>query len=152
MGYSRIVDEEHEAKTARVFGKNLRISPKHAVEIARALKGLTVEAAKDYLEMVQQKKRAVPFRRHKKKVGHKRLQKWYAGRYPVKASKRLFQLLEEVEANAEYKGLDIERLRIIHISAYKGRTFPGYQPRAYGRATPYNHETTNVELIVEEVG
>jgi hypothetical protein len=32
------------------------------------------------------------------------------------------------------------------------RTFPGYIPRAYGNATPYNHETTNVELIVEEVG
>ena len=152
MGYSRIVDEEQEAKTARVFGKNLRISPKHAVEIARALKGLTVEDAKDYLEKVQQKKIAVPFRRHKKKVGHKRLHKWYAGRYPVKASKRIFELLQEVEANAEYKGLDMERLRIIHISAYKGRTFPGYRPRAYGRASPYNHETTNVELIVEEVG
>lgn len=152
MGYSRIVDEANEAKTARAFGKNLRISPKHAVELARALKGLKVEDAKVYLEQVQQKKRAVPFRRHKKKVGHKRLTKWYAGRYPVKASERFFQLLEEVEANAEYKGLDTERLRIIHISAYKGRTYPGYIPRAYGRATPYNHETTNVELIVEEVG
>lgn len=152
MGYSRTIDPEQEVRTAKVFGRNLRISPKHSVEIASAIKGMKVEAAKDYLEQVQKKKKAVPFRQHKKKVGHRRLSKWYAGRYPKKASNRFYKLLEEVEANAEYKGLDIERLRIIHVSAYKGRTFPGYIPRAFGRATPYNHETTNVELIVEEVG
>jgi large subunit ribosomal protein L22 len=152
MGYSRTISEEDESKTAKLFGRSLRISPKHSVEIAKAIKGMKVDEAKLFLEAVQQKKRAVPFRKHKKKVGHKRLFKWYAGRYPVKASKRFYRLLEELEANAEYKGLDTERLRIVHVSAYKGRTFPGYVPRAYGRASPYNHETTNVELIVEEVG
>jgi large subunit ribosomal protein L22 len=152
MGYSRTIDPEQEVRIAKVFGRNLRISPKHSVEIAKAIKGMKVEDAKDFLEQVQKKKKAVPFRRHKKKVGHKRLPKWYAGRYPQRASNRFYKLLEEVAANAEYKGLDRERLRIIHVSAYKGRTFPGYIPRAYGRATPYNHETTNVELIVEEVG
>jgi large subunit ribosomal protein L22 len=151
MGYSRTLDEIEEPKTAKVFGRNLRISPKHSVEISRAIKGMKVEDAKAFLERVQEKKEAVPFRKHKKKVGHKRLFKWYAGRYPVKASKRFYQLLEEAESNAEYKGLDTERLRIIHVAAYKGRTFPGYIPRAYGRASPYNHETTNVELIVKEV-
>ena len=152
MGYSRSVDEKEELKTAKTFGRNLRISPKHSVEICKAIKGMKVDEAKEFLLRVQEKKEAVPFRKHKKKVGHKRLFKWYAGRYPVKASERFYRLLEEVESNAEYKGLDTERLRIIHISAYKGRTFPGYIPRAYGRATPYNHETTNVELIVKEVG
>ena len=152
MGYSRQIDENEEPKIARVFGRNLRISPKHSVEISRAIKGMKVDEAKEYLLGVQERRHAVPFRKHKKKVGHKRLFKWYAGRYPVKASKRFYELLEEAESNAEYKGLDTERLRIIHISAYKGRTFPGYIPRAYGRASPYNHETTNVELIVKEVG
>jgi large subunit ribosomal protein L22 len=152
MGYSRTISEEGESKTAKLFGRGLRISPKHSVEIARAIKGMKVDEAKSFLEEVQQKKRAVPFRKHKKKVGHKRLFKWYAGRYPVKASERFYRLLEELEANAEYKGLDTERLQIVHVSAYKGRTFPGYIPRAYGRASPYSHETTNVELIVEEVG
>ncbi len=152
MGYSRSVDEKEELKTAKTFGRNLRISPKHSVEICKAIKGMKVDEAKEFLLRVQEKKEAVPFRKHKKKVGHKRLFKWYAGRYPVKASKRFYRLLEEVESNAEYKGLDTEHLRIIHISAYKGRLFRGYIPRAYGRATPYNHETTNVELIVKEVG
>ena len=152
MGYSRTIEERDESKTAKVFGRNMRISPKHSAEISRAIKGMKVEDAKDFLLRVQEMKEPVPFRKHKKKVGHKRLFKWYAGRYPVKASERFYKLLEEVESNAEYKGLDIERLRIIHVSAYKARTFPGFIPRAYGRATPYNHETTNVELIVQEVG
>ncbi len=152
MGYSRTIDEQDEYKTAKVFGRNLRISPKHSVEISKAIRGMKVGEAKEFLLRVQQKKEAVPFRKHKKKVGHKRLFKWYAGRYPVKASERFYRLLEEVESNAEYKGLDTDRLRIIHVSACKGRVFPGYIPRAYGRATPYNHETTNVELIVKEVG
>lgn len=152
MGYSRTISQEEESKIARVCGRNLRISPKHSVEIARTIKGMRVDQAKAYLEKVQKKKAAVPFRRHRKKVGHKKVFKWYAGRYPVKASGHFYRLLKEVEANAEYKGLDNERLRIIHASAYKGRVYEGYIPRAYGRSSPYNHETTNVELIVEEVG
>lgn len=152
MGYSRSIDEEDETKTAKVYGRTLRISPKHSMEISNAIRGMKVDEAKEFLLRVQQKKEAVPFRRHKRKVGHKRLSRWYAGRYPEKACERFYRLLQEVESNAEYKGLDTERLRIIHASAYKGRTFPGYTPRAYGRASPYNHETVNVELIVKEVG
>jgi large subunit ribosomal protein L22 len=152
MGYSRTIEEKDESKIARVYGRTLRISPKHSVEISNAIRGMKVDEAKEFLLRVQKKKEAVPFRKYKKKVGHKRLSKWYAGRYPVKACKRFYNLLEEAESNAEYKGLDRERLRIIHASAYKGRTFPGYIPRAYGRASPYNHETVNVELIVKEVG
>lgn len=152
MGYSRTVSEEEESRTAKVFGRSLRISPKHSVEIARAIRGMKVEEAKNFLLQVEKKKVAVPFRKHGSKVGHKKLFKWYAGRYPVKASRKFYKLLEEAEANAEYKGLDSERLRIIHVSSSKGRTFPGHIYRAFGRASPYNHETTNIELIVEEVG
>ena len=83
-------------------------------------------------------------------MGHKTLFKWYAGRYPVKASKHFLKLLREAEANAEYKGLDPETLRILHMSAYPGRTIPGYIPRAFGRATPYNHQRTNIEIVVGE--
>lgn len=152
MGYSTEIGKEEEPKIARVFGRNLRISRKHSVEIARAIRGMKVADAKAFLERVGEMRQPVPFRHHKRKVGHKRLTGWYAGRYPVKASGIFYHLLEEAESNAEYKGLDAERLRIIHISAYKGRTFPGFIPRAYGRASQYDHETTNVELIVKEVG
>jgi len=138
-------------RTARAYGKEYRISPKHATEIARELRGMKLSAAKSFLELVIDKKKAVPFKKYNKKVGHKRgLVGWDAGRYPVKASMHILKLLEEVQANAEYKGLDVDKLRIIHASSYKGRVIPGWIPRAYGRGSPYNHVLTNVEIIVEE--
>jgi large subunit ribosomal protein L22 len=149
MGYS--VTFEDELKIAKVFGKNLRISQKHAREISTQLKGKRLNRAKEYLMEVIEMERAVPFKRYKKKMGHKKLHKWDTGRYPVKASKKILKLLEEVESNAEYKGLDVDKLRIIHISAYKGLVIPGWMPRAYGRATPSNERTTNIEVVVEEI-
>ncbi len=138
-------------KTARVYGKDLRISPKHATEISREIKGMKIEVAKAYLESVMEKKKPVAFKKYNKKVGHKRgLVGWDAGRYPVKASRFFLKLLTELQANAEYKGLDAERLRIVHASSYKSRVLPGYIPRAYGRGTPYNQVLTNIELVVEE--
>ena len=149
MGYS--VRVENELKVAKAFGRNLRISPKHAREICTQLKGKKMERARAYLEEVVEKKRAVPFKRYKKKMGHKKLYKWDTGRYPVKASQKILKLLSEVESNAEYKGLDTDKLRIIHLSAYKGLVIPGWLPRAYGRATQFNEYTTNIEIVVEEV-
>ncbi len=138
-------------KTARVYGKDLRISPKHATEISREIKGMKIEVAKAYLESVMEKKKPVAFKRYNKQVGHKRgLVGWDAGRYPVKASQFILKLLKELQANAEYKGLDVARLRIVHASSYKSRILPGYIPRAYGRGTPYNQVLTNIELVVEE--
>jgi len=140
-----------ETRTAKVFGRHLNISPKHAVEISREIKGMKLADAKTYLESVVEKKQAVAFRKYNKKVGHKTgLRGWDAGRYPVKASKNFIKLLNELQANAEYKGLDSNNLRIIHASSYKGRIIAGWVPRAYGRASPYNHVLTNVEIIVEE--
>ena len=63
---------EGTEKTARAAGRSLQISPKHAVEICREIRGMYLDEAKEYLEDVIQKKRAVPFRRHNKKVGHRR--------------------------------------------------------------------------------
>ncbi|KYC49975.1 MAG: 50S ribosomal protein L22P [Candidatus Methanofastidiosum methylothiophilum] len=140
-----------ETKTAKVYGKNINISPKHSREICNTIKGMKIERAKELLEATVKIEKPIPFKRHYKKVGHKKgLSKWFAGRYPVKASKSILKLLNEVEANAEYKGLNSSRLKIIHASAYKGRVIPGFMPRAFGRASPYNHELTNVEIIVEE--
>ena len=47
------------------------ISHKHAREVAVAIKGLSIEKARDYLQAVVHKDRAVAFRRFKNQVGHK---------------------------------------------------------------------------------
>ncbi len=139
--------------TARAMAYELHISPKHAYEICRALRGMWVEDAELYLEAVIEGRVPVPFKRHKKKVAHRRgLVKWYAGRYPVRASEAILKLIREAKANAEYKGLSPDAMRIWHIATKKGRKIEGIMPRAFGRATPKNTETVTVELILKEEG
>jgi len=96
-----------EVNSAKAMGYEMEISFKHAVEICRAIKGMKIDEAIKYLEEVVEMKRAIPFRKHKKKVPHRRgLEKWYAGRYPTKATKHIIKVLKNLKANAEYKGLD----------------------------------------------
>lgn len=148
-GYS--VLELDPEKTAKASGRELRVSPKSAREVCSTIKGMKLDQARNFLRQVILKKKPVPFRRHKKKVGHRRgLQKAYAGRYPVKVAQKVLEVLESAEANAEYKGLDIERLRIIHASAYPGMKIKRYIPRAFGRATPRFETLCHVEVVLEQ--
>jgi len=149
-GYS--VLELDPEKTAKASGRELRVSPKSAREVCSTIKGMKLDQARNFLRQVILKKKPVPFRRHKKKVGHRRgLQKAYAGRYPVKAAQKVLKVLESAEANAEYKGLDIERLRIMHASAYPGMKIKRYIPRAFGRASPRFETLCHVELVLEQM-
>lgn len=143
--------KDNEAKTARAMAKSLKISPKHCVEICNALRGMEVDKAKAYLNDVIDMKRAVPFKRHNKKVGHRKgLEGWPTGRYPVKAANQILKVLENAEANAEYKGMDTDKLVIEHISSHRGVVIRGAIPRAFGRVTPFNTPTTHIQIVLEE--
>jgi large subunit ribosomal protein L22 len=134
------------------MGMELHISPKHAREICRTLRGMRAEKAHAYLEDVIALKRSVPFKRYARNVAHRHdLVGWDAGRYPEKAAKAVLVVLKNALANAEYKGLESEKLRIYHAGTKKGRTIQGWMPRAMGRATPKNTETVSVEMILTEV-
>jgi large subunit ribosomal protein L22 len=150
-GYS-VADLDPET-TVKASGREMRVSPKSAVEVCTAIKGLKLDQAKAFLEQVQQKKKAVPFRKHRKTLPHrKNLQKIAAGRYPVKAATQILEVLESAESNAMYKGLDTERLRIAHAAAYPGIKIKRFIPRAMGRATPRNKTLCHVEIVLEQVG
>jgi large subunit ribosomal protein L22 len=143
--------DEYDGKTAKAAGRALKISPKHSVEICNAIRGMYLDEAKEFLEDVIQMRQPVPFRRHNKKVGHKRsLKGWPTGRYPVKASKKIFEVLINAEANAEYKGLDTENLKIVHASSHRGYVIKGWTARAFGRASPFNTPTTHVQIVLGE--
>jgi len=127
------------------------ISPKHAVEIGRFIKGMNLIEAEQYLNAVVTLKKPIPFKRFNRNVAHKRgLDKWDAGRYPEKAARTYLKLLHSVKKNAEYDGLDTDELTIIHVSANRGMRRRGFMPRAMGRATPKNRDSVNIEIIVEE--
>lgn len=148
-GYSMQVEGEN---VARAKANELSISPKHSIEIAKFIKGMKADVAIEYLEAVVAKKKAIPFRRFNMDVAHKKgLSGWDAGRYPVKASGEFIKLINQAKKNAEYAGLDPEKLVIVHTSANRGRAMRAIFPRAMGRATPKMRESVNVELIVKEV-
>jgi len=127
------------------------ISHKHAREVAVAIKGLSIEKARDYLQAVINKDRAVAFRRFKNQVGHKSDPGMMSGRYPQKTAKEFIKVLDNLESNAEYKGMDLDRIKIVNATVHKGVTIKRFIPRAMGRATPKNDVLTHVELVGQEV-
>jgi large subunit ribosomal protein L22 len=138
-------------KTAIASGRDIRIKPKVAREICKQINGMKLEEAKLFLEDVIEKKRAVPYYRYRGKVPHrKQLQGHDAGRFPEKAAGEILKILDSVEANAEFKGLYADRLKIVHMAAHRGRVIRKYIPRAFGRASPYFKHLTHIEVAVEE--
>ncbi|NJE75359.1 50S ribosomal protein L22 [Thermococcus sp. ES12] len=138
-------------RMARASGRDLRISSKHSVEILREIKGMMLNDALRYLDDVIALKRPVPMKRFNDSQGHKPGKGFGPGRYPVKVAKAVKKVLLNARNNAEQKGLDPDRLRIIHAAAHRGPVLRGYIPRAFGRATPFNEQTTHIEIVVEEV-
>jgi len=145
-GYTIETDQE---KTARSIGKELPISPKAAVEVCRAIRGLPVEKAKDFLEGVVAEKVAVPYKRFLYQIVH---QKGGVGpgRFPKKAARYILNILNDAENNAEYKGFDTEGLKVLAASAHHGRTWHQRMPRAHGRWTQKDRQTVNIEIILEK--
>ena len=140
-GYTfRAYNQEH---MARAIGMALPISFKQSVEICNFIENKNVSDAKKMLQNVTEKKIAVPFKRYNWDLGHKK--KIGPARYPEKASKEFIKLIENVEANAQFKGLNTSNLIIAHVSAHKaGKTWH------FGRQSRRRMKRTNVEIIVEE--
>ncbi|MBO4763157.1 MAG: 50S ribosomal protein L22 [Candidatus Methanomethylophilaceae archaeon] len=145
-GYTAVADPD---TTAKALGKEMPISPKFAREVVGMIRGMKVETARQALEDVMAKKRPVPLKRYNKRVSHKA--GVGPGRYPVKAATYILGVLNSAASNAEFKGLDVSNMAISTISVSRGRTIPGHMPRAHGRATPWNQETVNLEIIIQEV-
>lgn len=147
---------EDESKIAKAVRYDIPVSIKYMREIANTIKGMKLDDAIKFLEDVIKLKQAVPFKRYTGKLSHKKgladRFKWPIGRYPVKGAKYTLEVLKNVRANAENKGLDPSKLVIYHIAAHKGITLKRYMPRAFGRATPKYKRMTHLEVIVKEVG
>ena len=136
----RNYNKEH---MARVVGAALPISFKQSVEISSFIRNKNLGKAKKLLQDVIAKKAAVPFKRYNWDLGHKR--KIGPGRYPEKASMHFLALIEAVESNAQFKGLNTSNLNIAHVSSHKAGKAPHY-----GRKSGRKMKRTNVEIVVEE--
>jgi len=149
MGINYSVEADPET-TAKAMLRERPISIKHSKAIARAIKGMTVADAEEFLQAVIDEERSVPMRQHNAGAGHRSdIDGWDAGRYPAKASKDFLKLLENVKNNAIEQGFDGDEMIIKHVAPHKVGERPGRNPRAAG-ATQWNTTLADVELIIEE--
>jgi len=150
-GYSIIQEMLNPEKTAKASGRELKVSHKAAREVAKAIKGMELTHAKEYLRDVIAMRKPIPYTRYTKKLGHKGgMAKHCVGRFPVKTAEHILHVVQAAQANAENKGLDVDRLRIMHSAAYPGMKIKRFTPRAHGRASPKYNITTHVEIVLEE--
>ncbi len=70
----------------------------------------------------------------------------------AKASARpLRRLLQSAAANAEERGLNVDRLRVSEILVHKGPISHRFMPRAQGRATKIRKQSSHVDVQLKEV-
>ncbi len=113
--------EGYRENQAIAIWRYARISPLKARQVLRLIHGKDVETALYTLKAL-----------HKK-----------AARM---AEKLLFSAL----ANAENKGLRVEKLYVKKAVADRGPMYKRWIPRAYGRATPIRRRTSHLTIILEE--
>ncbi len=137
----------------KAAGREYRISWKKAVEIARFIKGFTIKQAKWYLVQVVKLKMPIPIRRFHRKQAHHATpwRGWPVAKWPVKVAKAFLEVLDNLENNAVYRGLDVNRVVLVHVVAFKGMKIWNYMPRAFGRSTPWVQDTVHIEIAGAEL-
>ncbi len=116
------------AKCAKAYGRGLRISTKSSVIVCRKITGMNLQKGKSFLEALLNKKASIN------------------GKHYTNISSELLSLLTSAENNAEFKGMDTERM-IIHASAHRGFTY--YTPRNAKRRRE-KRKMTNIQVVLEQ--
>lgn len=150
--YSYSFERYEKSRHVRAAIRDKSISHKHSREIAVAINNKSIEKAREFLEDVLAKKIAVPFRRYNNEVAHRSNIRdgFSAGRYPSKSTTEFLKLLDNLESNAEYKGMDLDRLKIISVVVHQGTKLKRFTPRAMGRASPKYDTLVHVEMVAIE--
>ena len=142
------VKEMDPERSVKCSGRELRISPKAATEICRAIRGMRLDDAKRLPRRCRLQETAdlvstIQDRSTSQEPRSGGMQADFQRKLPTK----MLGLLEELQSNAEYKGLDVDRLRIIHAASQRGMKTRNYVPRAFGRSSPSFNTLTHIELI-----
>merc|ERR1712045_629041 len=147
------IEPDNATKSAKAKGSNLRVHFKNTREAAQAIKGKSLNRATTYLKNVINQKEIIPFRRFMGGVGRHAQSKVHGtsqGRWPKKSCEFLLDLLKNAESNAEYKGLDGDRLVIDHIQVNRAPKMRRRTYRAHGRINPYMSSPCHIEVVLVE--
>jgi large subunit ribosomal protein L22 len=102
--------EKFEAKAVE---KNARVSWKDCTEIGRYIKNDELETAENKLQQVVEKNQPVEYTKFDSDVGHKPGKG--KARYPVKAAKKILEVLNLAKHNAKNQGLNENNLRVQNV-------------------------------------
>ncbi|ANQ09881.1 60S ribosomal protein L17 [Plasmodium coatneyi] len=141
-------------KCAKGAGMDLRVHFKNTYETARAIRRMKLLDAKKYLNDVIEKKRCVPFRRYNGGVGRTNQAKEFnhtQGRWPAKSCKFLLNVLDNVQANAEARNLEVSKLRLIHVMVNRARAGRRRTFKAHGRINPFMSSPCHIQVIAKEI-
>lgn len=136
---------------ARASGKDLRIHYKNTYETAKAVKGLTIAKAKQYLKDVLAHKRCVPYTKYFGGIGRTGQAAEFGktlGRWPEKSVRVVLGLVNNIEANANAKNL--KNLTIDHVQVNRAAKGRRRTYRAHGRIGPYLSCQAQIELYATE--
>jgi len=150
--YQAEVGKESLIAKARI--SNANTSLKYSTEICNHIKGMYVEKARAWLERILNHEEYLPLKVYHKKVAHRRgiaKDGVKSGRFPEKTVKVFMELLDSAKSNADFKGLDSEKLNIIHAFASKGISRMGNQSKGKIGGKSRRKNATHLEVIVSEV-
>ena len=143
-----------ESKTAKAMTTNANISLKYSTELCNQLKGKNVDKAIAWLIRIINHEEHLPLKRYHKKMGHRKgdaKEGVKSGKYPQKTIKPFITLLESAKSNADFKGLDDDKLMIIHAFASKGISRMSNQSKGKIGGKARRKNATHIEVIVSEV-
>jgi len=123
---------QNQAKIAKACGKDIDVSFKKAVVVCDKLRGMDLDDAMALLEAVAALEQPIPFTKYNKGTSHK--PGLGVGKYPRKAAEAILRILKNAQTNAEYKGLDTEKLQLINIQANKGPSRRRRKPKGRWKA------------------
>jgi large subunit ribosomal protein L22 len=137
---------EEEAKVAKAIGRSNNISFKKAVNVCTNIRGMNLLEAIALLEKVKALETPLHFSRFQRGAAHRT--GIGMGKYPKKASTEMLEVLNNALANAEFKGLNTEKLKIIFVQANRGMSRKRRKPQ--GRWKAWKTILVNYQVIVQE--
>merc|ERR1711935_814792 len=129
-----------KGKAVKAACTDVRTSFKNTYNTAKAVKGLSLQVAKKYLNACLAKQRCIPQRKFCGSTGRTGQAKEFGvtkGRWPTKSIKLILNLVENMMANANFKQLDAEAMEINHVQVNAAPNGRRRTYRAHGRITPF---------------
>ena len=145
--------EPQTEKSVKTRSFDTRVHFKNTYETARACQGMTIPLALQYMEDVIAHRRCIPYRRFNGSMGRTAQAKEFKmvqGRWPQKSCKAVINLLKNLEANANVKQLDLDKLIIKHVQVNRAQHGRRRTYRAHGRITRYMSTPCHIEIWAAE--